>query len=111
MDEVSVPEFAALELDLIAVKGKEEAVRIYALMGDRTMRDSDDFKRLTEVQSRMLTAYRAQRWDQAEALLADCQDHDDSLAMLYELYAERIDYYRENDPGAKWDGVFIAETK
>ena len=108
---VAAPEFAALELDLIAVKGKEEAVRIYALMGDRAMRDSDDFKRLTEVQSRMLTAYRAQRWDQAEALLADCQDHDDSLAMLYELYAERIAYYRENDPGAKWDGVFIAETK
>ena len=30
----AAPSWAALELDLIAVKGKEEAVRIYTLLGD-----------------------------------------------------------------------------
>ena len=47
----------------------------------------------------------------AEASLATCRTLDASLEALRDLYAERIDYYREIPPGPDWDGVFVAETK
>ena len=34
-----------------------------------------------------------------------------SLAGLYQLYGERIAFYRANPPDPDWDGVFVAETK
>ena len=40
------PDFASLELDLIAVKGKKEAVRIFALLGDPEVAASAGFGQL-----------------------------------------------------------------
>jgi len=30
---------------------------------------------------------------------------------LYEVYVERVAYYRNNPPGDNWDGVFVFRTK
>jgi len=30
---------------------------------------------------------------------------------LYQVYAERVEYFRKNSPGAEWDGVFVFKTK
>ncbi len=30
---------------------------------------------------------------------------------LYRMYLERIAYFRQNPPGADWDGVFTFQTK
>ncbi|MFZ2005626.1 MAG: adenylate/guanylate cyclase domain-containing protein [Stellaceae bacterium] len=103
--------WAALELDLIAVKGKKEAVRIYALLGDATLAQSADFQVKAARHDRMLASYRAQNWDGARAALAECRAAAPELAGLYDLYAERVDHFAANPPGAEWDGVSIMETK
>jgi adenylate cyclase len=108
---VAAPSWAALELDLIAVKGKQDAVRIYTLLGDAALAGSPEFLAHAERHDRMLTAYRAQDWDAARAALAECQGYDPVLAGLYELYEERIALYCANPPAPDWDGVFVAETK
>jgi adenylate cyclase len=105
------PSWAALELDLIAVKGKQEAVRIYALLGDEALAQSPDFLAHAARHDRMLSAYRAQDWRAALAACAECRAYDPQLDGLYELYAERIAYFIANPPGEDWDGVFLAETK
>ena len=110
------PDYALLELDLIAVKGKIEAVRIYTLLGGQAMRDDAAFRALASDHNAMLEAYRDQRWDEAETLLRTCRDHGyDGLTELFDLYEERIAQYKESppevEPGQKWDGVFVAKTK
>lgn len=30
---------------------------------------------------------------------------------LYDVYAERIAYFRKNPPAPDWDGVFMFQTK
>jgi adenylate cyclase len=107
----AAPHWAALELDLIAVKGKEEAVRIYALLGDADYARSPGFAALAEQHVAMLAHYRAQDWPAAGAALDRCRCRDARLAGLYELYDERIAYFAENPPAADWDGVFVALTK
>jgi adenylate cyclase len=107
----AAPDWAALELDLIAVKGKQEAVRVYALLGDAALAASPEFAAQQACHARLLDCYRAQDWAGAGAALAECRGGMTALAGFYDLYAERIAYFASNPPGVDWDGVFVAETK
>ncbi|MBT4042247.1 MAG: adenylate/guanylate cyclase domain-containing protein [Rhodospirillaceae bacterium] len=103
--------FATLELDLIAVKGKAEAVRIHTILGREDMLQQQDFLALKKQHTAMLEAYRTQDWSKARGLIKDCRSADGSLGDLYDMYDERIEYFTENPPEPDWDGVFVATTK
>ena len=105
------PEFAALELDLIAVKGRSEAVRVYGLLGNPDMAEDAAFQELAGQHQEMLATYRSQRWQEARDLMEVCANLDPSLDKLYDLYRDRIGQYETNSPGQNWDGVFVALTK
>ena len=107
----AAPEMAWLELDLIAVKGRSEAVHIYALLGDETAAADADLQRLATLQRQMLVAYRAQDWSGAGRLIGECRALDGRFGALCDLYDERVAAYRANPPGPDWDGVFVAESK
>lgn len=104
-------DFATLELDLIAVKGKAEAVRIHTILGRKEMLQQQDFLALKEQHDAMLGAYRQQDWTKARELLKECRSADGSFGDLYDMYDERIEFYSENPPDTEWDGVFVATTK
>jgi adenylate cyclase len=105
------PDFASLELDLIAVKGKKEAVRIFALLGEPEVAASAPFGQLRARHRAMLEAYRGQRWDEARTLIAECRTLDHRLDELYDVYEARIHAMQQNPPGPNWDGVFVATSK
>jgi adenylate cyclase len=107
----AAPAWAAIELDLIAVKGKQDAVRIYTLLGDSELAGSAEFVAHAQSHDRMLACYRAQDWAGARAALAECREYSERLGSFYDLYAERIEFFEVNPPGPAWDGVFVAETK
>lgn len=109
------PDYALLELDLIKVKGKTEAVRIFALLGDPALAASQGFLALREKHDRFLAAYRGQRWQEARDLMADLRRDGASIGLhldgLYDLFDERIGAYEATPPGDQWDGVFVATSK
>jgi adenylate cyclase len=106
------PDFAFLELDLLKVKGKTEATRIFALLGDSALKQSNNFIALSERHSEFLARYRSKDWDAAEALSWECQKmNSSSLDRLYALYRERIAFLRINPPPLKWDGTAEALSK
>lgn len=107
------PNMATLELDLIKVKGKTEAVRIHTLLGDENVREGNAFIALSGLHDEMLTAYRGQRWDEATDKLAGCREIIDGFNLngFYDIYAERIEEYKADPPGDGWDGVYVATSK
>ena len=105
------PDFASLELDLVAVKGKREAVRIFALLGAPEVAAGAAFGALRARHLAMLDAYRGQRWDEARALLDECRALDPQLDDLYDVYEMRIQAMKLDPPGPDWDGVFVATSK
>ncbi len=107
----AAPTWATLELDLIAVVGKAEAVQIHALLGDAAYGAIPGFTELAECHAVMLQRYRAQDWAGARAALSHCRSRDPRLEALYDLYEERLDYFVANPPAADWDGVFVALSK
>ena len=108
---LAAPELASFELDLIAVKGKTEATRIYALLGDEERAKDADHRAVRARHAEMLAAYRAQDWDSASTGIDRLRALAPDLEVLCDLYAARVADYRANPPGSDWDGVFIAESK
>ena len=106
-------DMATIELDLIKVKGKTEAVRIFSLLGDDKMAATPEFQALTAKVDEMLAKYRAQDWAGARAACAEARilGADHNIDGFFDLYEERFVEGEANPPGADWDGVFVATTK
>jgi len=106
------PDFAFLELDLLKVKGKTEATRIFALLGDGEIKQSQRFIELFARHGEFLQRYRTKDWDAAESLARDCERLNGAgLDRLYALYRERIAFFRHYPPPAHWDGTAEALGK
>jgi len=98
-----VPELAFRELDLVRVKGKTRPVAIYEPLGPaadmsaRQRRDLDDYVKA-------LDGYRQRDFDAAARIFGELS-HRES-AVLYNMYIDRIDRFRNDPPPPEWDGVF-----
>ena len=97
------------ELDVVKVKGKDEPVAIYEPLGPKGSLSSDLRNDLARHRG-ALKLFRAQQWEQAEAEFFSLS-RGTNPHKAYELFMERIAYYRKNPPGEKWDGVFTFKTK
>lgn len=107
-----LPAFACLELDLIQVKGKAQAVHIFALLGDESVAIEPWFHEASEAQETMLSAYRSQDWGAAQRALERVRRAGAGrLDGLCALYADRIRRFLEGPPPTGWNGVYEAREK
>jgi len=97
------------ELDLVRVKGKDNPVTIYEPIGDAGELEVAVLDELRQY-SDALGHFRAQHWDVAEQQFKDLQERNPQR-YLYQMYSERIGFFRQHPPGVSWDGVFTYETK
>lgn len=105
-------DFAALEMDMVTVKGKTKPVRVFALLGDEKMAKSEEFENWKTKHDKMLAAYRARRFEEASRLAKDCMALSVSTTdKAYELYIDRCNMLIKEPPGEDWDGVYEAKTK
>jgi adenylate cyclase len=106
---LSAGRYAYRELDKVRVKGKERGVTILEPLGLEEEVPREVLERAGRFRH-FLDLYRNQGWDEAEAILHELLV-DEPDCFLYNLYLERIAYFRENPPGEGWDGVFTFMTK
>jgi adenylate cyclase len=104
-----VPDIVYRELDHVRVKGKDKPVAIYEPLGLSSQVDKETLEEL-KMFHQALRLYRKQDWEQAELQLYNLQRMAPE-SKLYQVYAERIAYFRKQPPPADWDGVFVFETK
>ena len=104
--------YATLQLDLIAVKGKKEAVTIFTLAGDNEFKESSEFKKLESKHGKILEYYFNQKWKNClnEMKLAKILCNN-LMNEYYEILKERINEYEKNPPPKNWDGVYVATSK
>ena len=96
-----------IELDLIAVKGKAEPIKIYTVLEDHSF----DYDEIYELQNTMLGVYRNQRWDETANLLAEIGKKVPQLEIYTHQFAQRINKFKISPPSESWNGVYVAETK
>ena len=94
--------FSFYELDMIAVKGKTEGVRIYTIVSkNNSLPNHEAF----------LDDYRSKKWDSALKHAKFCKKAIPELSGYYDMMIERINYLKEHEPGENWDTVFRATSK
>ena len=104
-----IPEFAFRELDLVRVKGKNEPVAIFEPIGHKNDLDKEVISELTAYKQALLN-FRAQSLDKAEVDFFNL-NRDYPGRFLYQVYLDRIAFYRSEPPGDDWDGVFTHTSK
>ena len=102
-------QFIMRELDRVRVKGRDEAVAIFELMGYRDDLDQRLIDMANVFQS-ALEAYRSRQWDLGQS------GFNKALEMRpgdnpSQLYLTRIEYFRTHPPPEQWDGVTDFEHK
>ena len=111
--------FATLELDLVMVKGKTEAVRIHTLMGGSELSSNEIFLKLEPLHKKMIKSFRNQNWEQTRELITTLKELTENkstgllteLQGVYTLYEHRIEQYIKTPPEKDWTGVFVATSK
>jgi adenylate cyclase len=100
------------ELDLIRVKGRDQAVRIFTLLDAAADAAPAEIDATLARHRKIRAAYLAQQWEPALALIESAVDPTlFGLAPLYRVYRERIAQFRAEPPGPGWDGVYHAQEK
>ena len=96
-------------LDLVAVKGRAEPVRVYELLG-RAGDVPAERRELLARYDRGVALYHARQWEEAMALFDElaAAAPDDGPVGLYRRRAQEL---LAEPPGSDWDGVWIAQTK
>ena len=94
-----------VELDMLAVKGKTEPVKIYTAL------ENFDQSNFIEEHNQFLSFYRAKQWAEALDHIKKYQSQINEFGIYYDLFLRRIDELKENPPENDWQGVFIADFK
>lgn len=97
-------DYQVVELDLLAVKGKTEPVKIYTIFDfDDAVGESGHKK--------FLEAYRIGAWDAALLYANDLKScFFGQMNGYYDMMIDRINQFK-NDTPKEWDGVYRATTK
>lgn len=100
--------FTTREIDNLAVKGKDESVRIHELFCEGA--PPPDTAEAFEAFAEGLKLYRQCDWEAAATRFGDClkAKPDDSPA---QVFLKRIDLLKSQPPGADWDGVWRMDSK
>jgi adenylate cyclase len=97
--------FQLRELDLVQVKGREQALRIYELVGTAQAELPAAHKEALALYAAGLATYRERRWDAALALFEEglrLRPQDGPA----QLMKRRIAMFRDSPPPEDWGGMF-----
>jgi adenylate cyclase len=101
------PSLPFLEVDLVRLKGRTSPSHVFTLLPD--LAEGQAWAALTTKHASLLGAYRAARWDDAEAELAG-MNPPPALQQFYGVYAHRIARLKAANP-AQCDAVYELEEK
>lgn len=108
-----VRDYAALEIDLITVKGKTEPERVFALLGDAAVSQTPAYAALRAQQDDFLRAYRTGGFAEAINRLEACEAAAAAAGWrqgYYRMMRERLDDLIDDSP-TDWKGVYVAKDK
>jgi len=100
-------EYLCLELDCLAVKGKNEGVKIYTIVEKNGLNIA-----FSRSHADFLQLYREQYWEKALEYIPYIEKaFEGEMTEYYHMMVERIEEYKANPLPKDWDGVFRTNSK
>lgn len=97
-------------LDLVRVKGKNEPVKLFELIGTKSS-VTPSIKESSEIYQNAFALYLKQEWDKSIELFKQAEKAKGKKDKAVELLIDRCSYYKNSPPGDSWDGVFTRKHK
>jgi adenylate cyclase len=108
-------QFICRPIDVVAVKGKTEGVRIYELLYELSDEhnkslDIDAAQKLTDITTEAFKAYLAKDWKTAMQKYEDLKElnPNDKVA---DVFLERCQIFKKTPPPAFWNGTYVMTEK
>ena len=98
-------------LDLIAVKGKKEPVRIYECVGIKDEESKERLAGLREFEEAIETYYLGRKFQEGITVFEDLKKHRNGTDVACDLYISRCQDFIKSPPNQEWNGVFVATSK
>ena len=98
-------------LDLIAVKGKTEPVRIYECPGVKKEMDSKILEGMAKFEEAVDIHYFGRNFAEGIPVFEKLKEYWGGENLACDLYIERLSDFVENPPEEAWNGVFVATSK
>jgi adenylate cyclase len=107
--ELVKDDFLLRKLDVLRVKGKLKPMAVYEVLGE-TVLVSAELRSRAQQYEEAFSQYQRRQWDNADSIVHEmlATFPDDAPA---KALRQRIADLRDHDPGADWDGVFVAKGK
>ncbi len=102
-------DFVFRELDRVRVKGKEKAITIYELLGEKKKLKEEKLHELAEFEQARAAYYQGDFRRAYTKINQLIQNNSDSP--LYHLYSERCAMLINNPPPSPWEGIFTMTSK
>jgi adenylate cyclase len=102
-------DFTFRELDLVQVKGKEQAVTIYELLCKEDLPSKGGEQFLTHYQQGLIR-YRNREWISAIEAFSNALTYSPT-DVTTRLYRARCEAYKKTPPPDGWDGIYHAIEK
>jgi len=99
----AVPGLVSREIDLVRVKGKNAAVRLYEPLGFEGQLDAETLARVSR-HADALAMFRGRDWEAARVAFEELAAAEPER-LIYRIYLDRIAQFRSEAPEADWDGV------
>ena len=110
----AAPSFIYREIDKVRVKGKNETVRIFELMGAEGDLSEAELADI-ELFNQAIGLHRQRHWQAALALFEELNlrlcGSADYAESIYGVYIARIGQYQGTPPASDWDAVFTFFSK
>jgi adenylate cyclase len=105
-------DLALVEVDLVAVVGRDEPTAVYTIIGGPEVAASPAFLAFRDEHGLFLAAYRGGQFEAAaERLRGLRQAVPAQFARVYDEYAQRLAIFASDPPPGDWDGAYHAEHK
>ena len=97
-------------LDIVAVKGRQQSVTVYQLLGSVNDPHSRTMANLSQKSERALVHYLSSEWEEAEKEFESILKEypNDKTA---QMFVERCQKLKDNPPDNSWDGVYRLNQK
>jgi adenylate cyclase len=103
------PAFEYRELDRVAVKGREEPLVVYEVVGHAGQLNPEQMRMLERYQDG-LDRYRSRRWREAQEIFCNLNAAAPDDGPI-SLYLRRSSEFCITPPPVDWNGVYVAKTK
>jgi adenylate cyclase len=108
--QVSKAGILCRKIDIIKVKGKSQAVRVYQPLGMES-EFNDDVKEYLCLHEQALSRYLAGDWLKAIALFEQLQSTSLLPAKVNDIYLSRLNSLKVTEAADNWEGVFSHQEK